>query len=164
MVVIVIVVIVVIVIVDGVDVVLSAVCISGKFSFFLLPLFLSLSLCLLFCRHFLFDTGVPLRFTALPVHLPRSMLAIVLWLPPPPFLSRSATRCCQPENVNLSHEHVRIFSMRLGLGDDLFSGARWMAMKVECEGGTKECAARPCRKVARLLHCKRRYAQVPHTD
>lgn len=163
MVVIVIVVIVVIVIVDGVDVVLSAVCISGKFSFFCFLFFsLSLSVCSFVGTSFLTPA---FRYVSRPYLSTCPVRCLRLSSgSPPSFLSRSSTRCCQPENVNLSHEHVRIFSMRLGLGDDLFSGARWMAMKVECEGGTKECAARPCRKVARLLHCKRRYAQVPHTD
>lgn len=128
-------VVIVIVIVDGVDVVLSAVCISGKFSFFCFLFFsLSLSVCSFVGTSFLTPA---FRYVSRPYLSTCPVRCLRLSSGSPPFLSRSSTRCCQPENVNLSHEHVRIFSMRLGLGDDLFSGARWIVMKEECEGGAQ---------------------------
>lgn len=93
-----------IVIVDGVDV---APCVAWQILHFSI-LSLSLSLFLTRCfalRHFLFfgHTGVTLRLTA----------STGLTWPHLPSLSRLACDCarCQPENVNLSHEHVRIFSL-----------------------------------------------------
>lgn len=101
---------VVIVIVDGVDV---ALCVAPKFSRFFLPA-LTRSLCFsLFGTSF---STPAFRYVSRP-HLASP------YRPDPPNNSPHGARC-QPENVNLSHEHVRIFSMRLGLGDDLFFGCQ----------------------------------------
>lgn len=101
-----------------------------KLTYFFVPLlFCHFFLVAFFCWHFLFDTGVPLRFTAAispgftsTFRGPRSHRHCHRHRQPSSSSTSSMSffrvyQCCtivlaaacQPENVNLSHEHVRIF-------------------------------------------------------